>query len=193
MNEDFLIEILSHAVKDPTEMASKLSNHYNSFVALAEADIEDIALTLDGDKSTALYLKLSLALVSRRKCDKFAFKKKHTKEETEDYLKAFFFGVSVETIVIISIDSSDKVIACDKVSEGTVNFSNVLPRRVLEIAIKRGARKIIIAHNHPGGYAIPSDDDLSSTKMLSEILSVSGVSVASSYVVAGAECAEICV
>ena len=132
-----------------------------------------------------------VCLASRRESDKFAFGKKHTEDEIENYLKAFFFGMSVETVAVISIDAVGKVISIDKAGEGTVNFSNVMPRKILEISKRRRAKSLIIAHNHPGGYPYPSDDDMASAKLLSEMLAISGVEVLQNYVVAGSECAKI--
>ena len=117
--------------------------------------------------------------------------KKHTAEEIENYFKAFFFGASVETVAVMSIDSQDRVVAVDKAGEGTVNFSNVMPRKILEIAKRRKAKRVVIAHNHPGGYPTPSDDDVASSRMLSEMLFASGLELSASYVVAGNKCASV--
>lgn len=191
MRDEILLSLISNVSVDFEAKAEKLINKYGSFFAVAEAEADDIAEVLGGDKALALYIKLSAALASRRGCDLFKFGKKHSEKEIEEYLKYLFFGLSVETVYLLSFDSSGKVLFCDRAGEGTVNISSVLPRKILEIAKKRRAAGVIIAHNHPGGYAKASDDDISATEMLRELLYFSGIELSAHYVVAGAECAKI--
>ncbi len=181
-------ELLASVAKNPEAAAEKLFSCFGSLRGIVEAECEEIRDALDGDISTALYIKLAVALASRRECDKLTFGKKHSQDEIESYFKAFFFGISVETVAIMSIDSQGRVVAVDKAGEGTVNFSNVMPRKVLEIAKRRKAKSVIIVHNHPGGYPKPSDDDIVSARLLSEMLLISGIEVAQTYIVAGNEC-----
>ncbi len=42
---------------------------------------------------------------------------------------------------------------------GTVDRAVVYPRRVAEGALRREAAAVVLAHNHPAGKALPSDDD----------------------------------
>ena len=191
MKYSIIHELLAHVVRTPNETAERLFAAFGSLRGIEEAECEDIRDALGGDISTAIYIKLAVSLASRRESEKLTFGKKHTKDEIENYLKAFFFGVPVETVAVTSIDAQGRVVAVDKAGEGTVNFSNVMPRKILEIAKRRNSKSIVIAHNHPGGYPIPSDDDVVSAKMLSEMLVISGVEVLQNYVVAGNECALI--
>jgi len=187
MKVELAMEFLSPAIKNSAEIAKRLCERFGSFREVAEADsyvIEDAV----GDAACALYIKLAVALASRRICDRFKFGRSHTEEETKEYLKHLFFGLSIETVYLISIDGLGKAIACDRVGEGTVNLSNVLPRRLLEAAKRRGAKSVIIAHNHPGGFAMPSTDDVTSTSLLRELFESSGIKLINHYVVAGDDC-----
>lgn len=191
MKIKLLEELLAPVTKSPAETAKKLAEKFGTFLEIAEAETHTVSEAIGGDLSTSVYIKLAVALSSRRICDSFKLGKKHIENEICDYLKALFFGLSVETVYMLSIDASGKVSACDKAGEGTVNFSNVLPRKIIEIAKRRGAKSVIIAHNHPGGYAHPSEDDLAATKLLTELFIASGIALEASYVVAGAECVKI--
>jgi DNA repair protein RadC len=42
---------------------------------------------------------------------------------------------------------------------GTVDRAVVYPRRVAEGALRREAATVVLAHNHPAGKALPSEDD----------------------------------
>ena len=188
--DNTLAAILGHVNKDAAASSDKLIRKFGSLVGVAEADMLAVSDALDGDMTTSLYIKLVSALVSRRVCDAFKLGKKHTEEEICEYLVSLFFGLSVETVYLLSVKDG-KITACERAGEGTVNTSNVLPRRLIEIAKRHKADSVIIAHNHPGGYATPSDDDKSGTRILYEFFTASGVRLLAHYVVAGLECRKI--
>lgn len=191
MRNETLKELLSFVSRDGTVPLNALAERYGGFRGVTEADMDGIADTLGGDFRSAFYIKLCAALVSRRGCDRFKFGKRHSDAEILEYLKYLFFGLADETVYLLSIDSSGRTLSCDRVGEGTVNISNVLPRKMLDVAKKRGAARVVLAHNHPGGYAKASEDDVSTTAILSELLRSSGIELSAHYVVSGAECARI--
>ena len=51
-------------------------------------------------------------------------------------------------------------------AEGTIDRATVYPRRVIELALKRGAAALVLAHNHPNGSVQPSDQDRLLTRAL---------------------------
>ena len=186
-----LVAFLAPVTKRNGEYAKILSEKYRSFNEIAEAEIYDLAEVLENDMQTSIYIKIAVALASRRVTDSFKFGKKHTEDEIKRYLVAKFFGLSVETIYVITENAAGIFLSCDKVSDGTVNYSNVLPRKIIEAAKRHGAKRVIISHNHPGGYAQPSEDDITSTKLLFELLKSSGIELAAHYVIAGEKCNKI--
>ncbi|MBE6644809.1 MAG: hypothetical protein E7612_05455 [Ruminococcaceae bacterium] len=191
MNRADFEELISHVTKTPSQTASRLEEHFGSYGAIIEAEPVEIADALDGDMNVAIYVKLAASLVSRRLSDKLTVGQKYTAEEIKVFLVSYFYGRSVETVAVLSIDSHGKIISLDKVSEGTVNFSAVMPRKILEVAKRRCAKRVIIAHNHPGGYPYPSDDDIASATLMTELFMMSGVEGVDNYVVAGSNCQKI--
>lgn len=185
--KQILTGLLALVSKDGEEAAELLFRRYNGLREILEADLYSLSDVLGKHKKFASYIQIAVALVSRSVTDKFKFGKKHTIDEITDYFKALFLGLPVETVYIMSFDKERRIIACDYAGEGTVNFSSVFPRKLLEIAIKRKAASIIIAHNHPGGYAKPSAEDEESTEALSHLFSASGISLDAHYVIAGTD------
>ena len=142
------------------------------------------------DSASELLLVIA-TLASRKSTEEFKFGKRHTEEEIKNYLKGFYINAPVESVVIMSLDKEKKVIASDTVSDGTVNFSSVIPRQIIEKLAERGAEDFIMAHNHPGGVAEPSESDVVSTLNLATALEACGIHLKAHYVVAGGECNEI--
>lgn len=142
---------------------------------------------LFGERCTS-YIKLLAAITSRRRTDAFVFGEVYSSAEIADYLKALYIGESVEKIHLIAFDSSDAVIGCAPLGEGTINSSEVLPRKAIEAAISLGAVSVAIAHNHPFGTPFFSDDDLSLTKSFSKLFLNCDITLKGHYIVAGQLC-----
>ncbi len=191
MNNRILEELISHVSPAAKEKAEILIRKFGSAIGVFEAETDSLAEALCGDYQSAVYIKLCSALTSRRACDSFKFGRRHSEDGICEYLKYLFLGLSDETVYLLSLDTEGRVLACDKVGDGTVNVSNVLPRKVIDAARKRGARSVIIAHNHPGGYAKASDDDVAATALLGGLLISSGIELSAHYVVAGNDCAKV--
>lgn len=73
------------------------------------------------------------------------------------------------------LNSANRVVGFEVVSEGTLNSSLVHPREVFRGAIVETAASIIISHNHPSGNPQPSTEDLGITRQLQEASKVIGI------------------
>jgi DNA repair protein RadC len=60
-----------------------------------------------------------------------------------------------------------------------------IPRLVVEAALRHKAARVVFAHNHPGGSARPSDDDVEVTNVLCRALGAIGIPVVDHVIVAG--------
>lgn len=54
----------------------------------------------------------------------------------------------------------------ERLEEGTIDRAAVYPRRVAEAALKRSAAALVLAHNHPGGAATPTEQDKNLTRAI---------------------------
>ncbi len=82
---------------------------------------------------------------------------------------------SEEYVYMIALNSKCSPIGFFQVSHGTVYTSLLQPREVLIRALLVGATGIIICHNHPSGYPIPSEMDIKVTAKLKEACELIGV------------------
>lgn len=80
-----------------------------------------------------------------------------------------------EILVLICLDTKNKITGYHEVSRGTVNSSLVHPREVFKRALLNNANAIIIAHNHPSGNTYPSAEDLKITRRIKEAGELLGV------------------
>lgn len=184
---DYFASILSPATGDDgKEVAQSLLSAYRTIENTVCASVEKLK-SLSNEK-VAFLVKLLGYITSRRGTDSFTFGERHNKAEIAEYFKAVFLGESVEKVYILTFDSSDRITGCRLLGEGTVNASEVLPRKLIEAATLASARSVAIAHNHPFGNPTPSREDVQFTCMISMLLSSCGISLAGHYVVAGQRC-----
>ena len=71
----------------------------------------------------------------------------------------------------------NRITAINTVSIGTLPSSLVHPREVFKPAILTNAASIILAHDHPSGDPMPSEDDLNITCRLKAAGELLGISV----------------
>lgn len=85
-------------------------------------------------------------------------------------LEPYFYGARDELVLLLCLDAKRKVLGVRQLQLGTVNAVDISSRRVLENALSLNAATVILAHNHPSGNALPSPDDIATTRQLSETL-----------------------
>ena len=76
-------------------------------------------------------------------------------------------------VVILNIKNVVQKII--KIAQGGTNFAVIEPKEVLADAIKMGAPKIILLHNHPSGDSTPSKSDFEVTDRIYECAEIMGI------------------
>ena len=100
------------------------------------------------------------------------------------YMLPFFFGRTLETVYLLCLDAKCKVLCCKEIGEGSVNSAGISVRKIVETALNANATSVVLAHNHPSGVAIPSDEDLQTTRRIAGALQAVEVHLADHIVVA---------
>jgi DNA repair protein RadC len=73
---------------------------------------------------------------------------------------------SQERFAVILLDIKNQLIALKVITIGTATETLVHPREIFREVVKQSATKLIIAHNHPTGSLVPSQDDILLTEQL---------------------------
>lgn len=100
------------------------------------------------------------------------------------YLVPRFLGRNRETVFLLCLDSKCKVLCCKELGEGSVNSANISIRKMVETALSASATTVILAHNHPSGIAIPSEEDIQTTRRVAAALRTVDIHLADHIVVA---------
>ena len=187
--ETKLSQVLCYCGKDYKTVAADISKRSASFDLLAQTDPSVISGLCSEKYSTMI--RILSAIAARRITDSFKFGRTHTEKEIFDFLCGYYFDAVNETVIVLPLDERGRIISADVVVEGTVNFSGVLPRKLLEIMIKRKSKSAILVHNHPGGKATPSVEDVETTRIVSDLLISADKRLVCHYIVAGNDIARL--
>ena len=98
-------------------------------------------------------------------------------EDIAEVLEKFFETADREQFIAVCLNSKNKVLCINIVSQGSLNSSVVHPREVFKAAILSNAAAIIVAHNHPSGNPTPSEEDKKLTNTLFSAGKVLGIPV----------------
>ena len=82
-----------------------------------------------------------------------------------------------EHLILILLDTRNRVMEAKLVSKGTLSGSPAHPREVFKRAVHQSASGVILLHNHPSGDPTPSSEDFAVTKQLADAGRILGIRV----------------
>jgi DNA repair protein RadC len=82
-----------------------------------------------------------------------------------------------ERFYSILLDTKNKVIGVEMVSQGSLNSSPVHPREAYKSALLASAASVIFVHSHPSGDPDPSESDREITRQLYQAGDLLGIEV----------------
>lgn len=174
------------------ELAHRLIDRFGSLHGVLDAGRPAITCVEDAGEKTALFLRIVSEVLSRYErsaSDKPVLLDSYA--EFGSYLKRLFVGTDNEIAFILLFDSSKKLILCKKISEGYSCGNYVSTREIAALAISNNAAGVVLAHNHPGGKAIPSSEDIISTRRLESMFNVMDIAFIDHFIVSGNDCTPI--
>ena len=171
--------------KDTNPLAHALLDRFGSLSQVLEAPVEELRKVPGVGAHTAIFLHLiteagRFYLVNRSSQESIL----PSLESCAEFMLPFFFGRKVETVFLLCLDAKCKVLCCKEIGEGSVNAAGISVRRVVETALNAGASTVVLAHNHPSGLALPSAEDIQTTRRVALALSAVEIHLADHIVVA---------
>ena len=169
---------------DTKQLARELLNRFGSLSRVLEATPTELEAVEGVGENTSTLLTLipqlgRYYLVRRSDNPKIL-------DSTNKYGKFLvdnFHGRRDESVFLLCLDAKCKMLACQMVGQGSVSSANVPIRKIVELALSANATTVILAHNHPSGIAIPSEEDKESTERLAMALSAMDIALADHVIV----------
>ncbi len=179
--------LLFYAVprQDTNPIAHRLLNRFGQLSRVLDAPAEQL-MEVDGiGEHAATLLKLSKAMARCYDVSKAGEERVlSTLRECGEYLMPHFRDRKNETVFLLMLDAKLKVLDCKEVGEGSINYASIPVRRVVEMALEAGASSVVLGHNHPSGIALPSGEDIQTTRRLAAALSTVEINLVDHIIVA---------
>lgn len=101
-----------------------------------------------------------------------------------------FQGVETERLVVLHLDGDRGLIGVD-CHDGASTTVTLPVRAIIADALRRDARGMILAHNHPSGRLEPSAGDIEATARLAGVCGEIGIDIADHLIFSGVECVSL--
>ena len=170
---------------DVNPLAHRLLDHFGSLRGVLEAPTEHLLAVEGVGNHTAMLLGLVKGMARKYLISSEGkTRPMKTLEDCGNYLKDRLMGRRDETVMLLCLDAKRKMLGCRIISEGSVNSAEVSTRKVLDAALTMNATSVILAHNHPSGIALPSMEDIVTTRRMAMALDAVGILLEDHIVVA---------
>lgn len=158
------------------DMSNKLISKYG-LNKLSDLSLNELQEIKGIGPAKAMQLKALFEFNKRYNLSKIDSNIIKSAKDIFDYALQMLPSNDKEHLMVIYLDSRNKIIKSEVVSIGTLNSSLIHPREVFKQAIKESANSIILVHNHPSGDVNPSQRDIEATKRLNEAGDLLGINV----------------
>ncbi len=164
---------------DVKPLAKELIRTFGSFPLVLDASIEELQEVKGMGKNSALSLHAFRQVIAfYHQANAKTAKEPITKMSALVKLLRASIGYKPnEVLFAIFLNARNEVLATKELGEGTVTEAAAFPRRIVEEAMKQKATSIILAHNHPGGIAEPSEPDELITAEIQKALALVDISL----------------
>ena len=175
--------------KDVKPLADTLLKKYKSISKVIDQTVDELK-TVDGiGESTAIniaalrdFFGVYFSDLSKSKAETIT-----KMSALVEMLRASIGHKQNEILFAIFLNAKNEVLATKELGEGTVSQASAFPRKIVEEALKQKATSIILAHNHPGGIAEPSEHDESITTEIQKALALVEISLQDHIILANNE------
>lgn len=158
------------ARKDTNPIAHELIEKFHDLNGVLDAPVKELTKIKGISESTALLIRLvhdiGLKYRSEAPNSKVSLA---SGERLYDFIKMKYIGEPKEIVYLISLDSHGRLKHCIKVADGTPTSVVSDSRQLVELALRFDVANAVLAHNHPNGFAAPSQADLSATEKIAKL------------------------
>lgn len=168
-NPELIAILLRTGLKgaNAVEIGGQLMQKFGTLNALARASIADLQKVRGIGRDKAVTLVAAFALAQKMALElQMESPLLDNPENVVALLRARNLTKNVETLQVLLLNTRNKLIRVDELSDGTLDTLLVHPREVFKSAIAANAAAVVLAHNHPSGDPTPSEADIKATRDL---------------------------
>lgn len=166
-------------VKDTNGIAHELIEKFNDLNGILEAPVEELEKVEGIGENAAIFLKLirDVSLLYSYRRHQMVLETSST-ASLKDFIALQYENESNEKVYVLCLDSQGRVKRCVKVCDGSLDTVVVDVRTIVETVVRFNEKNVVIIHNHPNGFAVPSAADIKTTKELKTVLNALDINFA---------------
>jgi len=156
--------------KSALEMAREiLQRAHNNLDELGRLDIGELSKIKGMGTTKALTLAAVLELGRRRKEESAVERESFTSsKKVYNYLRQYLEDLPHEEFYVLLLNRANRLIRHVSLSKGGTSGTVVDSKIVFAEALHSKASALILAHNHPSGNILPSEQDIALTRKLKD-------------------------
>jgi DNA repair protein RadC len=186
-NVELLAILLGSGTKQCSvmQLASQLMARFGSLQDLSQASVQELSSLKGIGFAKAVQLKAAFSLFSRLSItptDKICF---DDPEKIFQLIGQELQRETVEVLMVILFDVKRRLIHREIAARGILTEILVHPREIYHLAIRHRAHTIVVAHNHPSGDVLPSQQDVEMTRILQKAGQIIGIPLTDHLIIAG--------
>lgn len=173
---------------DTKPIAHKLIDEFGSLANVFDAQIAELTKVSGIKEHSAVLIKMIPQIMRRYLEEKTVGSKEIS--DIKDIAKMMvskYIGINNEQVYIVCINNNNQIINTQLLYEGTVTATEITARKVIEIALRIGATKVVLSHNHPKSSPLPSNADIMVTDSISQALKQVGITLLDHIIVSGSD------
>lgn len=159
---------------DTNPTAHRLIERFGSLRGVLEAERDELTAVKGIGESAANLIRFSRLFAGRYlRAASFDENDSHRFADTDSarrYYEGVFLGEKDEQIRAMAVTEDLRLVREDLILRGTFGRVELSARKMADFALRNGCDRLILAHNHPRGAAIPSMSDLTATTKYARLL-----------------------
>lgn len=138
----------------------------NNLINLARMSVQELTRVKGIGEAKAISVMAALELGARRRLARQERQKITHSGEAYEALAPHLEDLSVEQFWVIFLNRANMVLKICRLSEGGITSTIIDPGTLFKQALLENAKGLVLAHNHPSGKLLPSEEDLRITRKL---------------------------
>ncbi|MGI6030357.1 MAG: JAB domain-containing protein [Eubacteriales bacterium] len=177
---------------DTNPVAHRLLDRFGTIDRILDAPYDELIKVPGVGPNCATMIKYLVAfyraaLTAREQNARFLA----TPEHYIPYLLPLFHGREVEMVYVFYLDNRGKLLGEERLCTGSQCSVHIPVRQLVEGCMRHAATQVVLAHNHPTGFATPSVEDVSFTRQLRATLLQLEIRLRDHIVVAHDDCVSM--
>ena len=169
---------------DTNELAHALLKRFHDFRGVMEAELDELKRVPGIGENAATLLRLVTDLNGRyQRALVTRGQQIRNSSDAGAFLLPQFAFCTEERSVLLCMDSGGHVIDCHLLGKGTSSMVALAAREIADSVLRFKAARVILAHNHVSGIALPSAADVEATGKVYRMLKWLGVELTDHIIV----------